>query len=813
MPQISQSAFKEISTPSSGDDLSPIKRLIEGFGFGGSKQPTNEDDDGISTARAVLIELLSEGPVEGLIGNSGGIYLDRTPVRNRGSGKRNFPGFKFVFRRGGAFQNAVPAFKGKGMATIASETEVGVQVQESMGAVTRTIINSELDVIGVRYSLTLQKLTDKGDVKADEIHYRISTKEGSANWRVRLDKEVKYKFSTPTEFEHEFNVNNQGGTVDTFQVKIEVLSEDGDQDNTRILRWQSYIEQITNKLNYRYSCICAMEFLAKQFSSIPERAYRIAGRTVQIPSNATVAGDRGLNFSGTWDGQFITPTKACSDPVWQLYDLLTNRRYGLGKYIPDLMIDKWSLYEISRYNNQMVATGQGSQQERRYRCNVQLQSKESAWNVLGAFCSACNMKAYYAEGTIFFWQDRPGDTVRQFTQADIENGEFVYSTTAVRSRYTVAMVSWNDPKDFYRRNIETVEDPTGIERYGIRETEIVAFGCTSRSQAIRMGRWALFSSQYETRTVAFTCRSWAAYVRPGEIIQIADAKISNKRRTQSRQGGLIRTATTTEIMLDADLADSPEGAFGLSNDPDTNPKITVMVPDGTLETGNISSYRSVEINSDSDTPVWATVVEVDTPFSQTPNPESNWIISTFDPYIGSRPVQPKLFRVLSATPATSDPTRVEIMAIQYYPEKYALIEAGEEYEEEDDPFRLPDEVSLPRNVKASLITITDNGTTRYALQGTWQRPRLANNQPDATIAGYRVEFSLNDSTDWQGTMQVSGDQFEARFENLPFETYRVRVSAIDLAGRSSEWVVSGIDVTLQLDWSGGRRLSILTKAV
>lgn len=767
--------------------LTGIKKLIQGFGLlGRPRQPTTEEDSGISTSRAVLIDLISEGPIEGIIGanRKEGIYFDRTPVRSPGQSKDNFPGFRYVFRRGGINQRPIPAFAGKGTISIGNETEVGIQVKQSTGAVTRTIINPELDLIGIRFNVTLQEFTSKGDTKANELRWIISIKEGSAPWRERLNQKVEYKFASPVEFHRQFRVNNQGGTVDTYQVKIEITTEDGDPErHVRVFRWLSYTEITTDKLNYRHSSAIAMEFLAKQFNAVPERAYKVAGRLVPIPSNATVMGDRGLNFDGPWDGQFnFVPGKACSDPVWQLYDLLTNGRYGLRRYIPRASIDIWSLYEISRYNNQMVPNGQGGN-ERRYRCNVQLQSKEGAWNVLNAFCSACNMKAYYAEGTIYFWQDRPGDVVRQFTQADVENGEFIYSTTAVRSRYTVALVSWNDPKDFYRRNVETVEDPEGIDRYGIRDTEITAFGCTSRSQAIRMGKWALFSSQYETQTVTFACRSWAAYVRPGEIIQVADAK-----RANISLGGLIREATETKVWLDRSV--SAAAAGGIS-------AVSVMLPDGSLERRENFEFAIDEEERS---------IEFYNPLSSAPNVESNFIFHASD-------VSPQLFRVLSVTPATSDPTRVEITGIQYYAGKYDLLERDEPIEEEDDRFELPEVVSPPRNVRSKLITITEaNGTIRYALQATWERGRLPNGEDDASIAGYRAEFALNNSTDWQGTLQVTGDQFEARFENLPYESYQVRVSAVDFSGRFSTWVTSNIDITLRLNWGDGRRLSIWTKA-
>jgi predicted phage tail protein len=763
--------------------MKSINKIIQGFGgLGGSKKPTNEEDDGRSTSNATLIEILSEGPIQGIIGRRKGIYLDKTQVANN-NGKANFKGFRFIFRKGTIGQADFPSFAN----SINAETEVGVTVTKTDGMVTRHIVNSELDKIRVRIALQLQKQTKKG-VRGEKIEFSIATKEGTAPFRERMRRKVHAKFASPVEFEYEFRVNNQGGTVDQFQIRIRTLTDDSTDEKIRNLRWQSYTEVITNKLNYQHSAVIAMQFDAEQFSSVPERSYKVAGRTVRIPSNATVDADRGLTFTGTWDGTLKATVRACSDPVWQLYDLLTHDRYGLGRYLkrPN-RLDLWSLYAASRHNNEMVPNGFGGQ-ERRYRCNTVIQSKESAWEVINAFCGACNMKAYYAEGTVFFWQDRPGDAVRQFTQADVENGEFTYASTAVRSRYTVALVTWNDPKDYYRKAVETVEDPLGIGKYGIRETDIVAFGCTTRGQAIRMGKWALFSSQYETETVQFVCRSWAAYVRPGEIIQVADAK-----RANVRYGGLICTATTTNVTLDSLVS------VGSGN------KLSIMMPDGSLEERTIQSRQTVTWGSRS-----VTRMSVTAPFSRPPNPESNWIIST-------PAVKPKLFRVLSLTPAASDPTRVEVVALQYYEDKYAKIEQDEPIEEPPDRYTFPTEVSLPENVRGGMVSIQDGTSQYYSLTAQWSRPRLPSGEYDAAIVAYRAEYAPEeDISDFQGTLQVPASQFEARFENLPKGSYQIRVCAIDFNGRASDWVmalpVAVGDTTLRLDFSGGRRLSILTRA-
>jgi predicted phage tail protein len=607
---------------------------MNGGGGKAGSGPTESDDDGRSTARGVVVELISEGEIEGLTNGKKSIYLDKTRVQNL-NGSLNFNDFKFAFRRGTANQLELPGFADE----VSEETNVGVDIKKDQGPVSRSIVNSELDIIRIRIAVQLQKYEENGSINGSEMRFRILIKQGTEAFQERLDRTIKGKFSSLTEFEYEFKVQNLQGTRDAYQVRIIRESDDSDsQRHQRVLRWQSYTEIIANKLSYPYSALIAMQFKAEEFDSIPSRAYQINGRIINIPNNAIVAADGGLNYSGVWNGGFYNPGKACSDPAWQLYDLMTNKRYGLGRKLTPDRIDKYSLYACSQRNNELIQDGLGGV-ERRYRCNTVLQSREKAWDVIGTFCSAFHAKPYWRNGKICFWQDRPGDVVQQFTQADVVDGDFIYSSTAVRTRFTVACITWFNPKNFFEREVEVVEDPEGIERYGIQKSEVVAFGCTSRAQAYRFGKWVLFSSLYELEMVSFTARSYAVYCQPGEIVQIADP-----RRSAVRYSGLISGATTNVIALD-----EPVELRGGS------PQISCLMPNGTVQTRSVTNSSGIH-----------TLISVSPAFSGTPQREANWIIST-------TLVKPQTFRILSVD-LTPDPTQIEIRALQHYRDKYSAIE-------------------------------------------------------------------------------------------------------------------------------------------
>ncbi|MFE1817260.1 phage tail protein, partial [Metapseudomonas otitidis] len=81
---------------------------------------------------------------------------------------------------------------------------------------------------------------------------------------------------------------------------------------------------------------------------------------------------------------------------------------------------------------------------------------------------------------------------------------------------------WNDPEDGYRKQVEVVEDADAIRLFGWRQLDVTAFGCTSRGQAHRLGRWLLYSERAETDTISYTAGVDHADLRPGDIIALHD---------------------------------------------------------------------------------------------------------------------------------------------------------------------------------------------------------------------------------------------------------------------------------------------------
>lgn len=327
------------------------------------------------------------------------------------------------------------------------------------------------------------------------------------------------------------------------------------ESTTFYVQNQTYVDSLTEVYSdtfcYPNVAIVRQKFSAEFFSQIPERAFDVRLLKVKVPKNYDPVLKRYATSgpgttNGFWNGEFADDLQWTDNPAWCFYDLITNKRYGLGQYIDSDNVDKISLYKIGQYCDVLVPDGYGKL-EPRFSCNLIIYSREEAYKVLNDMSSIFNGMAYYANGLVYVSQDSKKNCVTHFTNENVEDGNFTYIGTSKKGRNTVAVVRYNDPKDFYKPAIEYVKDTDGIRKYGIRETEVAAFGCTSRGQATRLGLWLLNSQLRETETVSFTTGLEGAYLRPGDIIGIYD-----KNRKQYRNAGRIISinSSLTEIVLD-----------------------------------------------------------------------------------------------------------------------------------------------------------------------------------------------------------------------------------------------------------------------
>ncbi len=723
--------------------MSKIKaKHIQGSGGGGGKGggggtahiPVESADSLQSKAFAQVMDLVCEGEIEGLVDGLKSVYLDGTPIENP-SGSVNFTGVTFESRVGSQDQDYITQFP-----AVENEVAVGIRVTktaEDDTGIVRTITNEAIDAIRVRISIPQLSYQNPstGDLGGSEVEYFVELQSDGGGYNEIVRDIVIGK--TTSKYERAYRIDLDGPGPWDIRVRRATLdSEEANLQNATV--WESYTEIIDGKLRYPNSAISAMRVDASQFSSIPTRGYDVKLLKIQIPANATVRDDGSLTYSGEWDGTFQVAWSA--NPAWCFYDLLTNTRYGLGNFIDADLVDKWGLYTIGQYCDELVTDGFGGT-EPRFLCNLYLQTRAEAFRVLQDMASIFRAMTYWAEGAITVVQDSPQDPAHLFTPANVVDGMFNYAGSSAKARHTVAVVTWNDPDNLYQQQVEYVEDQESIARYGIIETEVIAFGCTSQGQAHRLGRWLLYSERFQTETVVFKTGLGGSICRPGQIIQIADPV-----RAGSRRGGRVASATDSVVVLDAAI-DVP---------PSTH-TISLVLPDGTVETRQL-------LIVDGDTVTVATETE-GSPFSAEAVNAAIWMIQ-------STAVDSQQFRVISVS--ESDEGTYEVNAISHNPDKFDAVEN----ELTIEPRSVSALTSIPSAPAGLLIT-----ETLYAI-GADVRTKVTISWNYVTGAtGYLVQWQRDDGN-IISMPETSLNEVEILNAEPGF--YSVTVYAVNSIGKRSE---------------------------
>lgn len=545
-------------------------KLISGSKGDDSKAPVESPNTLKSTALAKIIDLVSEGEIVGLVDGMKSVFLDETPLQNADD-TLNFKNVILEHRYGTQTQDPLLGF-----ADVENEIAVGVELIYGTPW-THNVTNLDLDAVRIRISVLALTTTDTktGDIKGGNIGYAIDMAIDGGPYVQVLSATFNGKTNTKYERIHRIDLPTQtfGSTGWQFRVRRTTTNSVSSAvaDKTYI---ESYTEIIDQKLRYPNSALVGITIDSSQFSSIPTRGYDLKGRIIRVPTNYD---PETRIYTGIWDGTFQLAWT--DNPAWCFYDLCTHTRYGLGHLIQDGQVNKWKLYEIAQYCDELVSDGNGGT-EPRFTCNMYLQTQADAFKALQDLATVFRGMTYWGNGEVHAVADMPEDPVFTYTPANVVNGNFIYQGSAKKTRATVALVSWSDPDDFGRQKIEYVDDQDGIQRYGVQQVDATAIGCTSRSQAQRLGRYILLTGIFETDTVGFSIGIDGTVVAPGKVIRIADPLRAGKR-----MGGRLATVLAlNQVTLDALPANVRPG--------DT---ITVQVPStGVAETRTILSVGEIQ---------------------------------------------------------------------------------------------------------------------------------------------------------------------------------------------------------------------------
>ena len=713
----------------------------DGGGGGSSRTPSTAPDSLDSRQYANVIDLISEGEIQGLADGLKSIFLNNTVLQNP-DGSYNFQDVTIYTRNGTQNQTYIPLGGG-----IEDEKPVGITVVKTVPQV-RTITDVDVDAVRITIAIpSLQSINSaNGDTSGASVRLQIAIQYQGGGYTTKIDDTISGR--TADEYRKDYLIQlARPNPSDIVDIKVTRITDDSSSTLlANAFSWSSYTEIIDAKLTYANSALVGLRVDAEQFSSIPARSYLVKGIKVLIPAGVTVDAATGriiypANF--VWTGTFAAATWT-SCPAWILYDLLTSTRYGFGNHISTAQLDKFAFFVASKYSNALVDDGFGGQ-EARFSCSTSVQTAEEAYKLVNDLLSVMRCQAYWSTGSLTIEQDAPSDPVYLFNQANVTPEGFSYSGSSLKVRPNVAVVSYLD-LSLRDTAYEVVEDIDAIAKYGVVRAEVSAFACTSRGQANRIGKWLLFAERYEKEVCTFASSLDAGQqVRPGQIILISDPV-----RAGSRRAGRISAATTTVITVD-DSANTDLSIEGGS-------LLSVVLPDGSMEQRGVST-------------VVANVITLQSALSAAPNANSIWILE-------SPTLQASTWRVLSVN--ESDGINYGIVAIAHNESKYAYIEDGVPLEFRDTT-NLNEIPGQPSELAAISTQQLGGGTSpevQYELNGRiavkitfgWFAPQ--------GIKKFRVKWRHED--DNFTTVTVQGTTFDIL--DVKVGSYQIQVSSINSTG-------------------------------
>lgn len=779
-----------------------------------------------------IIDGICEGPIEGWPTSEPmkHVYLDGTPIKSYNN-TINTGNIRFEFKNGTSDQAPLSQYTIIGAVKSPNWLNEIEDVNKSptTGAIIQQVqIRDDTDgayppVEAVAFTFTFPE---------GLFRYRSNGGRDSTPCGIKIELNNKADGSGPTWFTKVYDLWNQEITGGNFEVtyiveippgwstaaglqeysdpnfaddivQFRISKFDSDHTNERAhskLYLKNYSIYTRNQFSFPYTALAGLTIDSRNFDgSVPTRMYDLKLLKVRVPSNYTTTVDSKTGnvierkYTGVWDGTFKSTLEWTDNPAWCFYDLVTNERYGLGKYVDPSLLNKWALYEIAKYcdavetegANQVfrigtptnstprggVASGAGNSlvKEPRFTCNLLIKDREEAYSVVQRMASLFRGIVYFQHGQLKVIQDKEGTPTYAFNNTNVIDGTFAYSSSSAKARHTVAIVRWLDPDDLYSEKLEYVEDYDGMARYGYREIEIDGFGCTSKGQARRIGRHILITEKFELETVSFKTGMEGATVTVGSLIKIKDSM-----RQLKRAGGRIVSATSNSITVDSTI-NIPANVVLSSI------KLWVELPyasqdllaDGTYSNDNLKpSLQSYTLSGVSAGTNYNTFT-ISTPSTfnynvngvattVTPTAGNIWLIS-YDTYVSgtSGPTvaeNTSVYKVLSVV--ENNNYEYEITALQSDQTKYTAIEAYSPLPEYAPPqYKLT--VPTPSE---GWFSVTPSGKNAYAIKVSWRLDRnisgtkykVAIKQPSAAP---RVLANGTLDTSYTFTTRVKGNYY------------------------------------------------------
>ena len=701
---------------------------------GGGAATPYEAPNTLNSAQSLrVVDAVCEGEIKGFAyGNDEpwkSVFFDDTPVQNQ-DGSFNFKGVAGFFLRGTPDQGYIPGFD-----AVERTVSVGVEVKKHAAAV-RAVTDAR--VSGLRVTVGVERnahTQDNGDTLAAQTALVVELVGNSG-----VAKSLPVSFTEKSGGVYYEDVLFDELPSTPFNIRVIRATEDSSSDRVQNKTFfASYTEITDAKLSYPYTAIAAIAADSDQFgSNNPRRNYLIDGMLLNVPSNYDPS--TRTYSSAVWDGSF---KKAWSDnPAWVFYDVLTQPRYStLARRLKVSDIDKWTLYRIAKYCDEFVDDGFGGK-EPRFSVNAYLSERRQAGELLNDLASVFRGLPVWNGQSFSLVMDADSDPVAIYANANVKDGQFIYSGAALKSVTTAALVQYADRHDGWRMKTEYVQNNEAVRRYGLNVKQVQAFGCSSRGQAARFGEWLIQTALRQQETVTFSVGREGLRHLPYDVIQIADNDYAG-----AQIAGRVQAVKTynngKRKLLTLDRAFTQRGWFKVS----LSDGATVRMQNAyaTVYAGGVSK-NEIEL-SDASVPVSEGDV---------------WAIH------GS--VKPRLFRVI-ATKDNGDGT-FEVSAVSHAPDKYADVDASASFSAESRT-TLHD-----RRARPSLLEIEEREGSAVL---SWDTEAAS-----GEILDYDVKVFRNGKLYRHIPDAKSAD---VGLENLPLGSYRAEIRSRNARGVLSDAAV------------------------
>ncbi|WP_303284516.1 TipJ family phage tail tip protein [Acinetobacter baumannii] len=689
------------------------------------RQPVVAPDSAQSKTYIKELIGLAEGEVEGLANGYQSILLEDTPLQDE-NGNKNFENVTVNFRSGTNDQEYIEGFP-----AVENEIPIDVELKSSTPWV-RSFNNLDLDAVRLRLRWGPLRNQDPttGDVTGYTIEYAVDLQTDGGAWSEVLRAKISDKTSDNYERPHRIDLPkaDSGWLVRVRRITPNSTSE--------YISDKMYVKAVTEvidaKLRYPNTALVSLQYDAETFGgSVAKLAVDLKGVKIKVPTNYN---PETREYIGFWDGTFKRAYS--NNPAWIYYDLCTSKRYGIGERITDGMLDKWSLYRLAQYCDELVPDGLGGQ-EPRFTCNIYLQSAEDAYSILTKLAGVFRAITYWDGDSIVCDADIPQDTYFTYTRANII-GEPDHNGTRARDRHNAVKVAWDNPANHYKTEYEFVRDEKAIsEMKQVRLLELDAWGCTSRGQAQRAGLWALKSEQLETRTVTFKVGLDGHIPLPGKVIEFADPIFAGRAN-----GGRISaiSADRKSITLDRD-------------------DVVAVAGDRLIINGENGKAQTRIIQS-----ITGRVITVTVAFDEIA-PQNVWVIDAQD-------LATLKFRVLSVV--QSDSHQFTITALEYNPKKFDAIDHGAHYIDVPISIVNPNIQEPVSNIVITSEDRVDQGINVATMVVSWTQAKGA--------VKYLVEWRKDDGS-WIKLPATGNNSIEV--PGIYAGNYQAKVSAVNASDISS----------------------------